>query len=426
VTTLPAIIISEIGPSLVRSLAATRALYLLAADRTGKIIFCNPTLATLLAVDADALVGAAIGEYLTETDAVLLVKRLEADSGAPDDEFLLNVVGPNQIPRTLLCRLCPFPEGFLLIGEALPDENRSLQEELLELNNQLSVLSRENTRKSRELAKALADLKQMQSLLVHQEKMTSLGLMTAGVAHEINNPIAFVLNNQHVLKRDFDDLLTFINTVGDLLPDLAAECPTRAEEIVRAARKIKLDSLAEAVPRKISANIDGLERIKVIVLNLRNFSRLDEAQQKYCDLAGGIQSTIQFLSPLLEQHGVTIETYFQPLQEFLCDPGALNQTVSAVITNAIQASSPGQIVAVFAGEVEDGVLIEVEDHGVGIPAEQLDHVFDPFFTTKPVGSGTGLGLSIAHQIVSTHQGTIKIESAPGIGTIVRIHLPRRL
>jgi signal transduction histidine kinase len=268
-------------------------------------------------------------------------------------------------------------------------------------------------------------LKKTQAMLVHNEKMTSLGQMTAGIAHEINNPIAFVLGNEQVLKRDFDDLLTFINTLGDALPEIASLSPRIHSEIIGKAGEVGLEYLTEAVPRKIEANIEGLERVKQIVLDLRNFSRIDEADRKLCNLAEGIASTLRFLGPLLQEHGVIIETDFAQLPELLCSPGPLNQAINNVLANAIQASRPGQTVRASTRLDGDWYCVEVVDHGAGISAEHLAKVFDPFFTTKPVGSGTGLGLSIAHQIVTAQDGRIEIDSFPGGGTTVRFLLPHK-
>ncbi len=394
-------------------------------DSNGSIQFANQALSKCLKVDSAGMIGTNFINFLTGPDGELLSKRLFEEDIFPDEELLLNVVDADQVPHSLRFRYASVEGGFLLIGEPPGDDNQALQEELIQLNNQLSVLSRENVRKGRELAKALADLKKTQSMLVHQEKMASLGQMTAGIAHEINNPLAFVLGNEQVLKRDFDDLLAFISTLRDTLPEIASLSPRIHSEITGKVGEVDLEYLAEAVPRKIEANIEGLERVKRIVVDLRNFSRLDEAEQKYCHLSEGIESTLRFLGSLLQEHGVAVETDFAPLPQLLCSPGPLNQAISNVLANAIQASQPGQIVKVSTRLDGDLYSIEVADQGIGIPAEHLTKVFDPFFTTKPVGSGTGLGLSIAHQIVAAHDGRIEIKSLPGSGTTVRILLPNK-
>lgn len=412
-------------PLMASFLGSSRIIHFAHLSHDGIISYVNNPMAESLKVNSAAIIGQSLAGFLTAPDAGSLVRRLSAACISPEEELLLNFVDSEQTPFTLRCRLVPAESGLMLIGEPSLGDNQALQSELLQLNNQLTVLSRDNVRKSRELARALAELKNTQAMLVHQEKMASLGQMTAGIAHEINNPLAFVLGNEQVLKRDFDDMLGFINTLGDALPEIAVLSPRIHGEIIAKASEVGLEYLAEALPRKISANIEGLERVKKIVLDLRNFSRLDEAEFKLCDLTEGIESTLRFLGPLMHEHGVTVETRLAKLPQLLCSPGPLNQAISNVVANAIQASSPGQTVLVATSEQREWFSIEVTDHGAGIAPENLAKVFDPFFTTKPVGSGTGLGLSITHQIVEAHKGRIEIDSSPGAGTTMRILLPNK-
>ncbi len=418
-------ILAEVLPELSAMLAASQAVHLLIISGDGCMQFGNMALSEDLMLESGTLKGRNFLDYLTEPDNVMLGRCLSGADPLPEDVFLLNIVAGDQIPHTLRCRITPVGEQFLLFAEPTYNENQFLQEELLQLNNQLAVLSRENVRKGRELAGALADLKTAQSMLVHQEKMASLGQMTAGIAHEINNPLAFVMSNEQVLRRDFADLLSFFSSLADDMPKLAATEPDIHAGILAKLEEIDLDYLTKSVPHKISANIEGLERVKKIVLDLRNFSRLDEAEQKLSDPAEGIESAIRFLGPLLKEHGVSIETVFNHKEPLLCLPGPLNQAISNVLVNAIQASRAGESVRLATLEVGDYCCIEVSDKGVGIPAEHLSRVFDPFFTTKPVGSGTGLGLSIVHQVVEAHQGKVEIDSSPETGTTVRILLPRK-
>jgi two-component system, NtrC family, sensor kinase len=217
--------------------------------------------------------------------------------------------------------------------------------------------------------------------------------------------------------------------VADLLnaalPGIEASDAEMARQLSEKAAEIDLPYLGRAIPGKLKANREGLERVRQLVLDLRTFSRLDEAEWKQCDLEVGIVVSLRFLQPLTCAHGVRVETAFLPVGSIWCSPSALNQAVSNVIANAIQASEPGGLVTVGTSIQGAEAVIEVSDLGCGIPPEAMGKVFDPFFTTKPPGSGTGLGLSISHQIVTGHHGRIEITSEPGKGTRVGIRIPLR-
>jgi two-component system, NtrC family, sensor kinase len=408
---------------LARQLSDSDVLHYVRAARDGTILDANVALARALGTSPTALRGGSLWERLTDPDAQSLIQLVEGVAPAGAERLMLNFLDAAQAPFTLLCHVDVRPDGLTVLGEPPRRAEQSLHEEMLGLNNELATLTRENARKSRALESALAELKQTQALLVHREKMASLGQMTAGVAHEINNPLAFVLSNQSTLRRDFDDLLGCLNGVSAALPEMELVAPDLHRRLTECVAAADLTYLAEAVPRKLQANLDGLERVRLLVLDLRTFSRLDEADVKECDLNDSLRSTLRFLDPLVKQHQVTLDTSYGDLSPVTCQPGALNQAVSNLVANAIQASAPGQRVRVTTEVQEADVVISVRDEGCGIAPENLQRVFDPFFTTKPVGAGTGLGLSIAHQVVAEHHGRIDVDSAPGRGTTVTIRIP---
>jgi signal transduction histidine kinase/heme-degrading monooxygenase HmoA len=414
---------ADSAPLLAKFLRDSTTVHLIAAGADGTILTSNAAFASGVGRAPGEVAGSLLWDYLVAADADAVRRAIARDEGAVASTTVLNFVGRNAGPYSMLCRIDVQPDGIVIVGEPPTKKAEKLQEELLELNNELATMSRENVRRKRELEKAMVKLKEAQAMLVHQEKMASLGQMTAGVAHEINNPIGFVLSNQTTLLRDFQNLLAFINVVGDSMDELGAACGAVRERLLHKAGEIDLAYLAEAIPQKIAHNLEGLERIKQIVLDLRGFSRLDESQFKLALLNDGIAATLRFLSPLLEETRVTVRTELGDLPPLYCSPAMLNQALSNIIANAVQASPPQGEVVVVSARHGDRYVLTVADRGTGIAPEHLAKVFEPFFTTKPVGSGTGLGLHIAHQVVTAHHGDITIDSRLGEGTTVTISIP---
>jgi PAS domain S-box-containing protein len=261
------------------------------------------------------------------------------------------------------------------------------------------------------------ELKLAQSRLVQQEKLASLGLLVAGVAHEINNPLAFVTNNLAVLERDFGDLTRLLGIYSQDAPDRAAAQAFRAEADV--------DYTLENLPNLIHRTREGLRRIQHIVSDLRVFARLDEGDLNDVDLNAGIESTMTIVLGHAKKKGIRLVSDLAPLPPVSCYAAKINQVVLNLLTNAIDACQDGGTVTVRSRSEPGGALVEVCDTGCGIDAEMRERIFDPFFTTKPVGQGTGLGLSISYAIIQDHGGTIDVDSEPGQGTRFSIHLPLR-
>ncbi len=244
------------------------------------------------------------------------------------------------------------------------------------------------------------------------------------MAHEINNPIAYVINNLAVLRRDLQVVLAVLDKWGEGREALSRCEPELADELARLEQESDLAYFRQNHGRMFDRSAEGLQRIRAIVQNLRDFARLDEAEYKEVDLNAAVLSTLQTLGHQLDQKAIRVETEFRDINPVACQPGKINQVFFHILQNAIQASERGGLIEVRTGPDGDGgVFVEIEDHDGGIPPEHLPHIFEPFFTTKPVGVGTGLGLSVSYGIVRDHGGSLEVESAVGRGSLFRIRLP---
>ena len=278
-----------------------------------------------------------------------------------------------------------------------------------------------------ELSRALTQLKESEAQLVHTEKMVSLGQLVAGVAHEINTPLAYVKNSVVTVRSRMPELADAIEQAGRLLAMLESESPSPdALQEVFAALSLRLRQLAEheVLPDLEALTHDGLhgiEQITELVTNLRNFARLDRSKVASHDVNESVRTALLMARPVL--HEVQVDRHLGDIPAITCSASQVNQVLLNLITNAAQAGS-GRIAVTTRCDGE-WVSVEVADDGKGISPEHLPRIFDPFFTTKDVGSGTGLGLSIAYKIISEHGGRIDVRSRPGEGAAFTITLPVR-
>jgi len=357
----------------------------------------------------------------------------------------------------------PSAEDLLLLpalaGQvAAAIDNAWLYGELKRLNETLEEKVRLRT----------AELDQAQIQMAQREKMASLGQLTAGIAHEINNPLSYAINNVSLARERLVslelrlDLLQLSESLARLpeaaartlrlscfleslaedpryqkdivgfradCADLPAEAQARlGQEFVRYVRTREEESdpqgeLSTSVSRLLGSALEGLSRVKRIVGDLRSFSRLDASEFQQADLDAEIERTLEIVFHLARDRRVALQQVRGLAGPYGCFPARLNQVVLNMVTNAIQATAEGGQVVVSTRETEAGPVIEVTDTGQGIAPEHLSRVFDPFFTTKPAGQGTGLGLSISYQFVAEHGGKIEVQSQPGKGASFRILLP---
>lgn len=280
------------------------------------------------------------------------------------------------------------------------------------------LLEMKVSERTEQLQHSLDQLKRAQSKLVEAERMSSLGQLTAGIAHEINNPVNFIRSNIAPLKRDMDDIFQV------LVSYRSHDVPPHVAEL---ERSLGLDETIDEVRHILDSIEEGADRTSEIVRGLRSFSRLDEDTLKYASVDQGIRGTLNLLGPKLKK-GINVELDLHASQTVECFPGKLNQVFMNVLANAIQAiaarhdTADGRI-TVRTEQGECHTAITITDNGTGMAPEVCSRIFEPFFTTKAVGEGTGLGLAIVHSIIEMHHGRIEVESAPDQGSTFRIIIP---
>ena len=266
-------------------------------------------------------------------------------------------------------------------------------------------------------------LEEAHNQLLQSEKLASIGQLAAGVAHEINNPIGFVNSNLGTLKNYVSDLLRIIELYESGQPLLATD-PALQNSIREACEKADLDFLREDIATLIAESIDGTARVRRIVQDLRDFSRVDSTEWQWADLHAGLESTLNVVRNEIKYKADVVRE-FATLPKVECMPAQLNQVFMNMLVNAVQSIPEQGTITLRSGCADDMVWISISDTGKGIPPELMTRIFDPFFTTKPVGKGTGLGLSVSYGIVDKHGGHIDVQSQPGQGSTFTIWLPVR-
>jgi len=272
------------------------------------------------------------------------------------------------------------------------------------------------------LLEAHRHLQQTEAQLVQSEKLAVIGQLAAGIAHEINNPLSYVSNNLHVLRRDF----RAIADIFRLYSQAAAEGETETQQrlIMEAQAQsdaIDANRLISKLDNAFSWTLDGAERIRRIVVDMRSFARVGEAKWKEISIHDAIDTTFRIVAHALREKNITIEKHYGDLPFIACMPDRINQVLLNLVVNAIDAVPQDGWIGIETAADDSTARIAISDNGPGIPAENLTRIFDPFFTTKP--KGTGLGLSISQSIIAEHGGQIDVESEEGKGATFIISLP---
>ncbi|MDZ7961250.1 MAG: ATP-binding protein [Aulosira sp. DedQUE10] len=330
-----------------------------------------------------------------------------------------------------------------MVEEALLKAKQELEIRVEERTSELKAAmtqSLDNAAKAQEQATqlqiALKKLANTQAQLIQTEKMSSLGQLVAGIAHEINNPVNFIYGNSIIANEYADNLLKLILLYQEYYPQARTEVQIYTDDI-------ELDFIQQDLPRVLSSMKNGANRISEIVQSLRTFSRLDEADIKQVDIHEGIDSTLLILKSTLKgkagKPDIQLSKQYGKLSKIECYPGQLNQVFMHIISNAIDAINTALKMKIntlngYHGKItictevlnSNEIMIRIIDNGCGMTEEVRQKIFDPFFTTKPVGSGTGLGMSVSYQIIQMHNGHLQCVSVPGQGTEFQIQIPIHL
>ena len=308
--------------------------------------------------------------------------------------------------------------------KTLQSRIKSQEEEILTLREELVSTAVDMQKQKRELELTVENLKLAQSQLVQSEKMASVGVLTAGIAHELNNPINFMSGNVHPLQRDLEEVFALLEKYEQTISK--NDLGSYFTELHKLKDEMDFSYLIQEIYSLLKGIEEGAHRSSEIIKGLRSFSRLDDEASQIYDIHEGIDSSLVLLQNKIIDKKIVVRKDYGDFEGVECFPSKLNQVIMNILTNSLQAmeADRGEL---FIQTVSSalGIKIIIKDNGKGMQPEVKEHIFDPFFTTKEVGKGTGLGLSISYGIIEKHNGNIDVISEPGKGTEFIISLPRR-
>ncbi len=407
-----------------RSISASAKDAIIMLDENGAVSFWNAAAETIFGYTSEEMLGKRMHELCAPERfhkyyLAGLAKLVNTGKGSPVGttvELVAIRKGGEEFPVEVSLSTIRHKDHWLAIGIGRDISERKVAEQ------KMKTYVEELTRANAELHDLNAKLAQAQNQLVQSEKMASIGMLAAGVAHEINNPIGFIKSNTQTLGKYVDELLQVVRAYEQVEAQLPQHAALFAE-LHRIKEQIEFEYKKRDILALLSESNQGLERVTKIVHDLKDFSHMESQEMWFTDdIHKGIESTLNVIWNELK-YTCEVKKEYGVLPPVECVLSQLNQVFMNLLVNASQAIETRGTITIRTGTVEDQVWIEISDTGKGIPAENLKSIFDPFFTTKPVGKGTGLGLSVSYNIIQKHHGRIEVESEVGKGSTFRVWLP---
>ncbi len=400
---------------------------ILLKDVDSRFVYCNEKYAEAAGLSIDELIGKTDYDLYPQDKATLYIHsdRIVIESDTTTENFFRHLESDaeyiTRILKTAVKDETGQAEGVLCVFEDFT-ERIQMEEGLKKAVAELETSNQQ--------------LKEMQSQLVQNEKLASIGQLAAGIAHEINNPMGFVSSNFSTLKKYIACIMTMCEVYDQLLSSLEStpslDLATELKKIQGVREEMQIDYIFEDIPELFKDSSEGMKRVTQIVKNLRDFSRIDQVEDfSFCDLTEGIQSTLVVSKNELK-YAADVITNFAEIPEIYCNSGQLNQVFLNILVNAAQAidhqGRPDKGTIEIKTSCDDSfVICQISDNGPGIPQDNLSRIFDPFFTTKPAGKGTGLGLNLSYDIVvNKHKGQLLVDSQADNGTTFTIKIPVNL
>jgi two-component system, NtrC family, sensor kinase len=373
------------------------------ADDEGRITLFNPAAETIFGVSSGAVLG------------------------QPFDHLIPGVFG--ETPGTDRAGTSPSPRNPRIVGKTVDLRGRRSGDEEFPLELSLSAVNLAGVLQYIGSIRDQTERQRMRAMLAQSEKLASIGLLSAGVAHEINNPLAYVGNNLAVLERDLAGVLQMIALYEQAAPMLESAAPELLQQINDVNEEMDWAYVRDNLHRMLARTREGVQRVANIVSNLRGLARTSPPKMETVLIADLLESALEMIRGRMRRHNIEVKVEHAPdVPRITCVPSQISQVILNLLINAVQAIEStgremGNLVRFSTTRLDEGLRITIEDNGCGIDEASLPQLFDPFFTTKSVGEGTGLGLSITHGIITGHGGRIDVESRPGEGTCFRLYLP---